>query len=131
MWDPRKRRMSPLTGDRTPMRGAHAHERSHRLAAPSAPRGPVTSRRESPPIGTGAGPLRARRDLDRERRARGLARHAVDAIRPADWVALVRAEFVVLRGSRVDRLLLPRPLRARVEVSLAARDPTHVHAPAR
>src|SRR5437879_9106897 len=53
-----------------------------------------------------------RRDLDDLRRAGGLARHAVDAIRLADHVGLVTAVLLPLGAALLDDLVVPGPLLA-------------------
>src|SRR5205807_7630113 len=52
----------------------------------------------------------SRRDLDDLRRAGGLARHAVDAIRLSDHVGLVTAVLLPLGAALLDDLVVPGPL---------------------
>src|SRR3989337_2143421 len=54
--------------------------------------------------------LGPRRDLDRLRWARGLARHAVDAVRLADGLGLVRPPRAVLVAALVEALVVPAPV---------------------
>src|SRR5439155_10775466 len=54
----------------------------------------------------------SRRDLDDLRRAGGLARHAVDAIRLADHVGLVTAVLLPLGAALLDDLVVLGPLLA-------------------
>src|SRR5205823_14898061 len=55
----------------------------------------------------------SRRDLDDLRRAGGLARHAVDAIRLSDHVGLIAAVLLPLGTALLDDLVVPGPLLAR------------------
>src|SRR5438093_5669736 len=73
---------------------------------------------------------RPRRDLDRLRRARGLARHAVDAVALPDRFGLVRPPLVPLGAALLDDVVRPRALVARIQLPLEDVDGAHIHADA-
>src|SRR5438132_11719977 len=69
-------------------------------------------------------------DLDDLRRAGGLARHAVDAVRLPDHVGLVASILVPLLAAFLNDLVVPRAFLARGEKPLEDVDGTDVHADA-
>jgi len=71
---------------------------------------------------------RATGDLDDLRRAGGLARHAVDAVRLSDHVGLVASIFVPLFAALLDDLVVSRALLAGSEKPLEHVDRADVHA---
>src|SRR5256885_2515207 len=72
----------------------------------------------------------SRRGLDDLRRAGGLARHAVDAIRFADHVGLVTPVLLPLGAALFDDLVVPGPLLAGGEEPFEHVDRADIHADA-